>query len=162
MLIEAFYKISRGMDCTLVIIGEGEWKSYLSELVKHYKLSEKVIFMEKMKNPFNVLKKFEIFIFSSRYEGFPNALLEAMSLGLPVISFDCETGPRELITNYWNGILVRNGDVDELANEILYLWKDKSLQSKLSENSKKVFTKYSETIIIKKWQDLIYETINHK
>jgi GalNAc-alpha-(1->4)-GalNAc-alpha-(1->3)-diNAcBac-PP-undecaprenol alpha-1,4-N-acetyl-D-galactosaminyltransferase len=152
MLIEAFNKINAEMDCRMVIIGEGDQRSYLSELISRYNLTEKVILMEKMK----------IFIFSSRYEGFPNALLEAMSLGLPVISFDCETGPREMITNYYNGILVETGNVDKLAVEILNLWKNRALQSKLSQNSKKVVQKYSENIILKQWQDLIYETINHK
>lgn len=162
ILIEAFKKISRNMDCTLIIIGEGDQRSYLSELINRYNLSEKVLLVGKVKNPFNIIKKFKLFIFSSRYEGFPNALLEAMSLGLPVISFDCETGPGELITNNWNGILVKNGDVDQLAVEILNLWENKALQSKLSENSKKVTKRYAEKVILKKWIDLIHETINHK
>ena len=72
-------------------------------------------------DPRSVLEKAGIFVVTSRYEGFGIALVEAMSLGTPCVSFDCPFGPREIIENGRSGILVKNGDVDELAGAILGL-----------------------------------------
>lgn len=94
------------------------------------------------------------FVLSSRYEGFALALLEAMSCGLPVISFDCLVGPREILGNSESCILVNNGDVEDLGKAILEYMTNPSLLLKKSLSSKSEVEKYSKKNIMKQWIDL--------
>lgn len=158
LLIRSFHKIADRVNYKLIIIGDGILRNDLLQLIDLLKLKDRVFLIGKMKNPFKLLVKFKMFLFSSRYEGFPNALLEAMSLGLPVISFDCQTGPAELITNEKNGILVKGENIDEMAQAILKLDKDNELRMKLARNSKDVITKYSVSRILNLWQNVINNT----
>lgn len=162
LLIRAFKRIEDDVNYKLIIIGGGELKDELQNLINELGLVDRIILTGNLKNPFRLLIKFKMFVFTSRYEGFPNALLEAMSLGVPIISFDCDTGPREIITNNHDGILVKNGDIAELANAILKLEKDKKLRQKFKKNSKDLIKKYSVSHILNKWQSIIHETIGSR
>lgn len=97
-LIRAFKEVVKKHPSTaLVILGEGELKPYLEELIKDSGLSENVFLLGFHNNPYPFLKRSDIFAFSSLFEGFGNILLEAMACGLPVVSCDCDAGPRELM-----------------------------------------------------------------
>lgn len=116
-LIRVFSKLKEEFkDLKLVIIGTDNSESGLGEklklLVKNLNLEEDIIFMGHQPNPHKYLKQSNLFVFPSLYEGFPNALVEAMICGLPVISSDCETGPRE--------ILAPNTSYLEFTNRIEY------------------------------------------
>jgi len=98
-LIRAFSKVIRQVpDAILLIIGTGELEEYLKGLVRDYGLGEQVIFVGYTDNPFKYEKRADVFVMPSLYEGFPNALAEAVCLGLPCIATDFETGARELIS----------------------------------------------------------------
>ncbi len=97
-LIRAFSSVIKEIpDVTLLILGEGGLEQYLRELAKELNIGEKVIFGGLLKNPFHVLVQCDIFVFPSLYEGFPNAMIEAMYCGLPVIATDFQTGAREIL-----------------------------------------------------------------
>lgn len=84
-------------DAQLVILGEGRLKQQLINLSKNFGISDSVHFLGFKKNPFKYIKRADAFVFTSLYEGFPNALSEAMACGIPVISTDCLSGPREIL-----------------------------------------------------------------
>lgn len=129
-LIEAFSKLN-APDWKLIIIGEGAERTTLEGLIKLLKLEDRIFMPGVKSNIDSWLAKASVFAFSSIYEGFPNALAEAMSAGLPCVSFDCKTGPRDLIENYKNGILVEEKNVEELANSLQKLIDDPILRLRL-------------------------------
>ena len=96
-LIRAFAEVLRKLpDVRLVILGNGELEKYLKKLVKELNIADKVLFSGFQKNPFNILSQCQVFVFPSRYEGFSNALVEAMYCGLPIIAADYD-GVREIL-----------------------------------------------------------------
>lgn len=97
-LIRAFKRVKNKIkEAKLVILGEGELKDYLTQLVKEMGLEKDVFLLGRQNNPFKFLLRSKIFVLSSLWEGFGIVILEALSCGLPVISTDCPTGPREII-----------------------------------------------------------------
>ncbi len=96
-LVKAFYLAQVKDDSLrLMILGEGNWNGY-ADMVKKLGIRDKVAFMGAKTNPFPYVKYSDLYVCSSNHEGFPNAVLEAMALGKPVISTDCRTGPREIL-----------------------------------------------------------------
>jgi glycosyltransferase involved in cell wall biosynthesis len=107
LIIEAI----RNLDADLWIIGDGELQEELQSYIINQNLNEQIILLGKKENPFKFLSKADCFVFASNHEGFPNVLVEALACGLPIISTDCKSGPRE--------ILAPNSDVGfELKDEI--------------------------------------------
>ena len=96
-LIRAFFEVKKQVDAKLVILGEGDLKGYLTELAEDLGLKDDVYFLGFQNNPFKYIARSKVFVMSSLYEGFPNALAEAMACGVPVISGDCKSGPREIL-----------------------------------------------------------------
>lgn len=97
-LIRAFKLVKEEIpDVKLVIIGDGELKEYLVNLANDLSLEKDIFFLNFQKNPFKFISKAKLFILPSLFEGFPNALVEAMACGIPIISSDCRSGPREIL-----------------------------------------------------------------
>jgi glycosyltransferase involved in cell wall biosynthesis len=116
---------------SLVILGEGSHRPQLEALRDELGLAGKVLMPGFLACPHAIMRKADLFVLSSRFEGFPNALLEAMSLGLPVISFDCPSGPGVLICHERNGILVPPRQTEELRAQILRLLARPELRARL-------------------------------
>lgn len=140
LLIKAFAELRKEALCRLIIVGDGELESSLQDLARDLNVEKDVFFLGLQKNPFKYIAKSEIFVLSSLSEGHPNVLIEAMSLGKPVVSFDCEgvketlapETPIDFKTNSIErakyGILVPVGDYKKLAEAIKLLLQDKELR----------------------------------
>ncbi|SFT03010.1 glycosyltransferase [Paenibacillus sp. BC26] len=121
LLIEAFamaYKTNPSLRLSLY--GAGEESERLKDLVNKRSIEDVVTFRGRISNVAEALVSTDLFVLSSNYEGMPNALMEAMAVGLPCISTDCPTGPKDLINNMSDGILVERNNVSELAAAINY------------------------------------------
>ncbi len=158
-LIKAFAKID-STNWNLLIAGEGDEKDNLLSLIKEYKLHN-VKLIGKQKDIFKYYKEASIFVLSSKKEGFPNVLIEAMSFGCAVISFDCPYGPNEIIKNEIDGILVENQNIDLLSKQMQRLINDKPLREKLSKNAIESVKKFDIDNISKKWLKSINKVINN-
>jgi glycosyltransferase involved in cell wall biosynthesis len=159
LLLEALkhlvFSLGRNRIC-LVLIGTGEDEAKLRDLVQEYGLIDHVVFAGEQSNPFPIIKQCNVFVLPSRYEGFPNALLEAMALGLCCISADCDTGPREIIENGQNGLLVPVGDNRALADAIARVEQDFDLRNRLARNGLKTITeRFSSQTMIDAYYELI-------
>ena len=163
LLIKAFAKLkSKFPEWQINIWGEGEKKTYLENLCKELSLQKKVIFKGMNQDNYTVMKQADIFVLSSRYEGFPNVLAEAMACGLPVISFDCPSGPSEMIVDEKNGLLISKINDEELAKGIQRLMMDESLAKELGKEAKKVTDTFSMIKIMNLWEKVILEIINNE
>lgn len=136
-LLEAYSMINKEIDEKFVILGTGKDEERLKSLVNELGIQECVLFLGFQKNPYKFMNIASIFVLASLWEGFPNVLLEAMVCGVPVISTDCSSGPREIITNGKNGILIPPADEKTLADAMLTLLKDENLRKKFSKNGKR-------------------------
>ena len=119
-LLKSVNKLREIINFRLLIIGSGENFNKLKEYIDKQKLNKNIKILNFKKNPFPYLKKANIFILTSRYEGLPNVLLEAATLKKNIISTDCPTGPREILKNGKYGLLCNIGDYNQISKKILY------------------------------------------
>ncbi len=158
MMIDAVKIVSKDYpDVCLKIYGEGDLTEKLSEKIKKCGLSENVFLMGRSSKLYEEYIKNDVFLMSSDYEGMPNALAEAMSVGLLCVSTDCKTGPRDLIDNEENGFLVSVGDSKEMADRIIKIFKlSPDEQRKLGEKAReKILSFCSEENSINKLCELV-------
>jgi glycosyltransferase involved in cell wall biosynthesis len=118
-LIRAFEKVQKIISARLVILGSGREGNRLKALVKDLNLADKVAFLGFVDHPSAYMAKASVFVLSSRWEGLPTVLIEAMAVGTPIVSTDCESGPVEILDKGKYGELVPVGDSDALAAAIL-------------------------------------------
>lgn len=143
----------------LDIYGEGKYKKQLENQIKVAHIEDVVTIYPFTNNIFQEYVTSSIFALSSNYEGFGLVLIEAMSCGIPCVSFDCPHGPSEIIKNKEDGLLIKNGDIKGFAKAICYLIENekerKSFGSKAKENVKRYFP----GIIIPQWERLFNELL---
>ncbi len=118
-LIRSVGKVREQIDCRLLILGEGRWRPRLERLIKALGMTASVQLPGFVENPYPYLARADLFVLSSLWEGSPNALSEALALGVPVVSTDCESGPREVLQNGKYGPLVSVGDTNAMASAII-------------------------------------------
>ncbi|MDM7461981.1 MAG: glycosyltransferase [bacterium] len=118
-LLRAFARVRQQVDARLLILGEGEQRAELEQLAEQLGVAHDVQLPGYEPNPFRYMRRASVFVLSSRYEGLPNALIQAMGCGCPVVATDCPSGPREILADGKYGALVPVGDVDALADAIL-------------------------------------------
>lgn len=161
LLIEAFGKIAIDFpDENLIIYGDGSEKESLEKLTKSLCIENRVIFKGFYNDIQEEIKGARVFVLSSDYEGLPNAVMEAMSLGLPVISTDCPCGgPKLLISNNENGILVNVGDLEEMVIALYKILSNRELAESLEENAKIKSFEFESVIIFNKWEQYIKNII---
>lgn len=156
LLIRAFAIVAQNYpELTLWIIGEGKDRDKLATLIKELGLNECVFLLGQLEDPFSILIQADLFVMSSRFEGFPNALLEAMACGLPVISFDCPSGPREIIRNGIDGILVPPENIEALAHAINNLIVDYELREQIAKGAIEVHERFGLIRVMNMWDNLI-------
>jgi GalNAc-alpha-(1->4)-GalNAc-alpha-(1->3)-diNAcBac-PP-undecaprenol alpha-1,4-N-acetyl-D-galactosaminyltransferase len=137
ILIEAFSRLS-SQEWTLHLVGDGPERTNLESKVSSLGISDKVFFHGHLKDFSNIMGESEIFVLPSFYEGFPNALIEAMSVPLPCISSNCVAGPSEIIEDGTNGLLVEPANVEALVASLNRLIENPVLRTKLATEAYKV------------------------
>jgi len=125
VLLRAFARVRAQIDCRLVILGEGAERASLAAMASDIGLAYDVDFPGFARNPFSLMARAAVFVLSSRWEGFPNALVEAMASGVPVVSTDCPSGPREILDHGRYGRLVPPGSAELLADAILAVLRER-------------------------------------
>lgn len=140
VLIEAILLIKREYridSLAVLLIGVGDDEQKLKHLVKSEAVEDSVFFAGEQSEPYDLMARCHCFILPSRKEGLPNALLEAMALGLCVVSADCDTGPREIITHEEDGLLVPPGDARGLAKAMVRVYRNEGLRLALANRAKR-------------------------
>jgi len=150
LLLQAFAKLDNRYS--LLIIGDGIKRDELKGLARELKIDKRVAFLGYIKNPYPFIQNADIFILTSKYEGFPNVLLEANLLGKPIVSFNSIGGVSEIIKNGINGILVPYKDIDALAKAIESI-NSKTFNSEIIRDM--TIDKYSIDFIIKKYEFIL-------
>ena len=161
-MIEAFAKVSKKHpDWKLVIFGEGPERGALELLVERLKIKDKVSLPGKSENIIDELKKSKIFCLSSIYEGMSNALVEAICVGLPIVTTKV-SGTEELIENGENGFIVDIGDKDTMAMAMTKLIEDENLRQQFAEKNKAQAVKFETNAIVDQWEELVNSVVRLK
>ena len=159
-LLAAFSMIAaEHAEWSLTIWGEGEDRRSLEMLRDRLGLRHRVSFPGWTAEPFEEMRRAGLFVMSSRYEGFPMALCEAMACGVPVISFNCP-GPRDIVRDGIDGILVSADDVEALAAAMDRLMAHQSERERLGANGVQIATRFQKEHVMEKWETLVYHVID--
>jgi glycosyltransferase involved in cell wall biosynthesis len=164
LLISAFHRIAKSIPrWVLVILGKDaeshNQRQNLQQQIDELDLNDRVKMPGCAGNILDWYHRSDIFVLSSRYEGFPNVLLEAMANGCSCISYDCDTGPSEIIINEQNGLLIPPEDIDGLAEAMERLVKDEKLRAHIAANAVKVREDFSEHRIMDMWIQFFEEVL---
>lgn len=153
LLIESFKEVATEFpEYKLIIYGEGNLLEILKRKVNELNLTDKILFPGAQKDILNKIKESALFVLPSNFEGMPNALMEAMSLGLPCISTDCPCGgPSEIIKNKENGILVPVNNKKELAQAIRYMLCDPGRAELMGKKASQIRDSHNINVICKQW-----------
>ena len=165
LMIEAM----REIDAKLYIIGDGELRENLELKIEHLKLKNKVILLGRQENPYKYIAQADCFLFTSNYEGFPNVLLEALACGLPIISTDCQSGPREILAPQSDiklqlkdkielaeyGILIPIKNLEKLKESMHLMMQDATLRKSYEEKAKKRAEDFAIEKIVKKYEEIL-------
>ena len=147
----------RHPDWILQVYGSGELHDDVVRWVKERCLEESVILNDPTDDIMSKYLESSICVLSSRYEGFSLVILESMGCGVPVVSFDCENGPRSIITDGVDGFLISPFDVEVFAEKVVLLMKDEELRRKMGENARRSAAKYDIDIVGQQWKQLFDE-----
>lgn len=163
IMIKAFEPIAQSYpEYKLIIYGEGSKREELERLIKELNLQKNVFLPGNDEKAILKVAQSQIFILTSRFEGMPNALIEAMALGIPSISTDCDMGPSELINSGENGYLVAVDDVNDITNKLELLINDNKLRNFISENSRKINETHSIDKIYRKYLEYFKKIVGGK
>lgn len=159
-LLKAFQIVRSNLPAKLVILGRGDKKEELENLAGNLNIDKFVIFLGFQSNPYRLMARSDVFVLSSLWEGFPNALIEAMTCRVPVISTDCSSGPKEIITSGVNGLLVPVGNENILADAILRVLTDKKLSNKIAENGRKKVLDFEAKKVVREYEKLFISAMD--
>jgi glycosyltransferase involved in cell wall biosynthesis len=160
ILIDAYAAIARRCpEVNLVILGEGRARASLAERATNLGVADRLLMPGRCNALSSWYTKAMIFVLSSRFEGFPNALLEAMAHGAPSIAFDCPTGPKAIIEHGVTGLLLPPGDARALSDSLVELYSRPSRRSELGEKARASMLEFSPGRVAERWDKLFADLI---
>ncbi len=159
MLVDAFSLISNDLDENLYIYGEGELRSSLEKKIREKNLENRVFLPGDIKNVEEMLSRAKVFVLSSDYEGMPNALMEAMAVGVPCISTDCPCGGPKMLFHNDTEFLVSVGNTEQMAEKMKTLLLNKDKRERNSKLMKKYSLAFTPECIFKKWDEYVNELV---
>lgn len=158
MLVEVARKVMpRFPEWQWHLYGTGDTFSEVAEKLKEYQLDHQVILEGNVRNVYQKFSEYAFLVLPSYREGLPLVLLEAKACGLPMVSFDVTTGPREIIENGQDGYLIPTYDLEKMAESMIVLMKNRKKRKIFSENTQKNIGKFQKERIYQEWVDLIEE-----
>lgn len=159
MMIRAFAKVADEFpDWQLVIYGEGPLRAELEFLVSSFKLHDRVLLPGRTENVIEELRKSKIFCMSSDYEGLSNAMIEAICVGLPVVTTKV-SGTEELIRDGDNGFVVAIGDVEDMTKVLFSLITQEELRNRMGEKCKEMASMFYADSVVKQWEKIVNDLI---
>ena len=163
LLVQAFARVvGKRPEWDLAILGEGPEKQRLEVLASSLGIAERVHLLGPVGNVGDWYSRAHLYVMSSRYEGFPNALVEALASGCPAVSFDCDTGPRDIIRHGTDGLLVPFGDVQALAEAMARLMDDERLRHRLAARAIEARERFAIDRIGRMWDELFAEVTTRR
>ena len=154
-LIDAWSIVAKKRtDWHLDIVGDGEERAQMVEHIAKLGLENQVTLVPPTNDMISVYKDASIVAMTSRYEGLPMVLLESQAFGLPIVSFSCKCGPKDIVKNGENGFLVPEGDTEEFASCLLRIMEDDELRMRMGQSAKCDSVNFAESIIMEKWRCL--------
>lgn len=154
-LIEAFSQLVKKVDSRLIIVGDGKERGNLEKMARDLGVKDRVDFLGWLQNPYNYLKKMDVFVLSSLWEGFPQVIIESMVCGVPIVATRCAGGIEEAIIDGVDGILVPSKDVNALSDSIYRLLKDRELRVRLTREAGKKIDRFDSCKITKEYESVI-------
>ncbi|MEW9899947.1 glycosyltransferase family 4 protein [Chitinivorax sp. PXF-14] len=152
----------RESNWSVVILGEGSEREPLTRLAEELGIADKLVLAGMQLQPEKWLIYADLFVLSSRYEGFPNVLIEAMQSGVPSIAFDCQSGPADIIHHGVDGWLVPNDNIEALSDALTKLSNDNALRAQLGQAAKSIADRLSPQIVYRHWGDLCHSLIRYR
>ncbi|HYD93801.1 MAG TPA: glycosyltransferase family 4 protein [Noviherbaspirillum sp.] len=163
MLIEAFAALAaHHPEWDLVIAGEGGERAVLERQVRAASLEQRILFAGRVGNLGDWYGRADLYAMTSRFEGFPNTLVEALAHGVPAVSIDCKTGPRDIIRHGVDGFLVPPDDMRGLQRALALLLGDADLRARLGGRATDARTRFSLEKVSALWEDLFNECLRDK
>lgn len=147
-------------DWKLILVGDGDNINVLMEMIEKMKLQDRVDIIKKSNNIPALLMNASISAFTSRVESFGMVILESFSCGLPVIAYDCENGPRDLIKDGYNGFLIKDNNVEDYCMKLQYLMNSEDVRKQMGKNALSSTSVFSIDNVMNKWDDLFSYVCN--
>lgn len=153
-MIDLFHETAKRHDWTLEIYGQGPLEESLRAKIQGYGLEDRILLKGVTTEPLKVMAESEIFLLTSRFEGFPNVLAEAMSLKMPCITVDCPTGPKDMFGGL-GGIICPKEDMAAMADALVALTQDEPRRKTLGEAAYKQIMRFHTPVVMATWRALV-------
>lgn len=164
VLLKAFAIVAKSEPTVkLVVVGDGPDEKTIKQLANDLQIADKVVFLGRQKNVSEIIAKSKVFVLTSDYEGIPNALIEALSVGIPSVSTDCSPGGARMILNdNQNGFVVPRENVLQIADRLLWLLHNKQEAENFALEALKIKEKYSQDKIYNLWKNYLEEVLKER